>query len=507
MTKTETLGRARVGDAQAIRVVFVVTGAAVWPSLRSVWEACSRDARFMARVLLAANRYDDRQSREFHQARAALIAADVPFSYAHDGVLDDLRPDVAFLPSPYTDMLPAYLREDALDARGTRVAYVPYGIEIGGGAFNMRYQFNLPLHNKAWRVFARSNSHRRMFARYCENGAAHVAVTGAPRLDEIARLDECDASALEARIKGRTAILWTPHFSEGPAPAWSSFGRYCEHILEAFSARAETHALIVRPHPLLFSNLRNTGYWTADQAAAFRERLAQAENVILDESGAYHPAFKAADGLMADAGSFLLEFFATGKPLLYLSPEDGIGLNDDAHLTEYIHVCDDSDDITRFVDAVGRGDDPTGEQRRAAIDQFFHRPRVGGVGQAIADHVADAVMSGDDIRAGVTVKDELHARARAYWAACASTYLSPPDHYDRQEQAFREILARHGPWRSAADVGCGDGRYTLLLAGSAAKVTACDINRPLLQKGFNAAAKLGIKNIVWQPRPWTRSST
>lgn len=503
MTNADTLRHGSRRDGEAIRVIFVVTSASIWPSQQSVWEACRRDPRFIVRVLLVANRYNDRQSREFHQARAALVAADVPFTYAYKGVLDDIKPDVAFLPSPYTDMLPTHLQEDELDSRGVRIAYIPYGIEIGGGAFNMRYQFNLPLQNRAWRVFARSISHRRMFARYCESGDGHVAVVGSPRLDSLARLDECDATALEARIKGRKAILWTPHFSEGltpagPTPAWSSFGRYCEHILDVFSRRTDTHVLILRPHPLLFSTLRNNGYWTAEQAADFSRRIAEAENVVLDESGAYLPAFKAADGLMADAGSFLLEFFATGKPLLYLSPKDGIGLNDDARLTDYIYVCNDSEDITGFVDAVGRGDDPMGERRRASISEFFHLPEKGTVGQAVVDHVAEAVLSGDDIRTRVIPRGELYAKARAYWTASTNTYLAPPEYYDRQEEVFREILARYGPWPSAVDVGCGDGRYTLLLAERAANVTACDISKPLLQKGFNRAAELGIKNIVWR---------
>jgi len=496
MTKADTLRQGR-REGEAIRVIFVVTAASIWPSQQSVWEACRDDPRFIVRVLLVANRYNDRQSKEFHQARAMLVEADIPFTYAYKGVLDDFKPDVVFLPSPYTDMLPTHLHEDALEAHGARIAYLPYGIEIGGGAFNTRYQFNLPLHNRAWRVFARSISHRRMFARYCESGAGHVAVVGSPRLDRLAHLDACDATALEARIKGRKAILWTPHFSEGQTPAWSSFSRYCEHILDVFSRRTDTHVLILRPHPLLFPTLRRISYWTDEQAADFSRRIAEAENVILDESGAYLPAFKAADALMGDAGSFLLEFFATGKPLLYLSPKDGVGLNDDARLTDYIYVCNDSEDITAFVDAVGRGDDPMGERRRASVSEFFHVPEKGTVGQAVADHVAEAILSGDDIRTRAAPRDELHAKARAYWAANTNTYLAPPEYYDRQEEVFREILDRYGPWPSAADVGCGDGRYTLLLAGRATNVTACDISRPLLQKGFNKAAEQGIKNIVW----------
>ena len=498
MKKADTRGDSRRGGTDAVRVAFIVMSATTWPSLQSVWAACNRDPRFDVRVILAPNTYLDRQSKEFNQARAFLIRDDIPFTYGYEGILDDFRPEVVFVPSAYIDMLPYYLGAGALEAVGARIAYVPYGLEIGGGGFNMQYQFNLDLHNRAWRIFARSVSHRRMFARYCESGSGHVRVVGSPRLDQISRLNACDASELEAWIGRRKAILWTPHFSEGPSAAWSTFGRYRDHILEIFAKRAKTHVLIFRPHPLLFSHLRTTGYWTTEEEAAFRQRIAAAENVVLDESGSYLPAFKAAHALMADAGSFLLEFFATGKPLLYLSPEGGIGLNDDANLADYLYVCRGSADIARFVEAVGKGRDPMATQRRAGLSQFFHIPEKGTVGEAIADHVAQAILSGDSFRPRIVAKDELYAKARAYWAESTTTYLAPPEYYDRQEAVFREILGRHGPWASAADIGCGDGRFTRVLAGKADQVTACDISENLIAQAQAKAAEAGVDNIDWR---------
>lgn len=495
-----TRGDGRFGGPRdgVVRVVFLVVSATVWPSLESVWQACSRDPRFIARVILTPNRFPDRQSQEFHQARAMLAREDIPFSYAYEGVLDDFKPDVVFVPSPYDEMLPPFLGLDALEAAGARIAYVPYGLEIGGGGFNMQYQFNLPVQQRAWRIFARSASHRRMFARYCESGTGHVVVTGPPRLDRLARLDECDASHLEARIGGRTALLWTPHFKDGPSALWSSFGRFRDHILETFAARAKTHALIFRPHPLLFSTLRADRYWTPAEEEAFRQRLAGIDNVILDESGSYLPAFKAADGLMGDAGSFLLEFFATGKPLLYLSPEDGVGLNDDAHLLDQLYVCGDAEDIPRFVDQVAAGEDPMAERRRQALPEFLHRPDSGTVGEAIAEHLAEAVLAGDDIRVRRFPKDALHGKAREYWSGATDTYLATPDYYDRQEEALREVVARHGPWKTAVDVGCGDGRYTLVIAEKAERVTACDISPKLIEQARQQAHAKGATNVDWR---------
>lgn len=481
-----------------VRVLFIVTTDSIWPSLASVWEACCADPRFLVRVVLAPNRYIDRQSKQFHGARAFLVDRDVPFTYDYDGILDDIRPDVVFVPLPYMDMLPPSLSEEALTACGARIAYVPYGLEMGGGGFNMQYQFNLPLHRTAWRIFARSASHRRMFGRYCSSGSGHVVVTGSPRLDQLARLDTVDASRLETGIKGRKAILWTPHFSTGKDPAWSSFDRLRDRVMELFSTLEESHVLILRPHPLLFPTLRGNGYWSVVDEARFRRRIDKAENIILDETSDYLPAFKTADAIMADAGSFLLEFFATGKPVLYTYPEGGMGLNDDAQLTEHLYVCRENEDLDRFVEAVGRGEDPMGEQRRTAIPAFLHRPASGTVGEAIADHVAAAVVAGDDSRATPPSSDERHTRARAYWTASSNTYLAPPAYYEKQEEVFRALLTKYGPWASAVDIGCGDGRFTRVLAEHARQVTACDVGPDLIAQAQAAAAEQRVTNVDWR---------
>ncbi len=497
MTTAEQGSSVRAGSGQ-IRVAFVMTAPTIWPSVRSVWEACVADPRFSPRLILAPSVFPDRQTRDFTQARAFLIDQGLPFTYGHSGILNDLKPDVAFVPLPYMEMMPPGLQLADFERNGVRIAYVPYGLEMGGGAFNMQYQFNLPLHNHAWRIFARSESHRRMFGRYCASGSGHVAVTGAPRLDRLARLDDIDAGEFEAQIGGRTAILWAPHFSEGGEAAWSSFGPYRDQVLDLFEALPQSHVLLFRPHPLLFANLRKNGYWTPEQEKAFRDRIVSAGNIILDERADYLPAFKAANAIMADAGSFLLEFFATGKPVLYMAPEGGYGLNDDGDLVDHLYVCRGPGDLTAFVKAMGRGEDPMEDARRAARPAYLHIPEEGTIGQAIADHVADAVLARDDARVSQGGEDPIQVEARAFWMGANTPNIRSKAYYDTKELIFRALVEAHGPYATAADIGCGDGRFTRVLAEHAGKVTACDMNALFIEEARAQAVAHGVANIDWR---------
>ncbi len=70
-----------------------------------------------------------------------------------------------------------------------------------------------------------------------------------------------------------------------------------------------------------------------------------------------------------------------------------------------------------------------------------------------------------------------------YWTTAQTTYLAAADYYDKQETALREILHEVGQVDRIGDVGCGDGRYTLVALDFAkCAVDGYDINSILISK-------------------------
>jgi hypothetical protein len=314
----------------------------------------------------------DKIVRDMAETAACLEKDGVSFVEADDYNPQEARPHVIFIPNPYEETRPKHLRTIFLRDLGIRPAYIPYGLETGGGEWNINAQFNATIQNEAWRVFARSERHKSMFGKYCGSGNSHVVVTGHPKFDsrhgpgKQARQNE-----LFEKAAGRRVVLWTPHFTAGGNPEWSTFDQYGSFIMSEIGCRPELF-LIVRPHPLFFSNLSQKGAWTSANEDAFRQTITNSANMTLDESPDYYASFSASDALMADVGSFLLEYLPTGKPLLYLHVLNGIGLNDDgSDLVKHLYRADSHKDIATFLDMITHNEDPRKSIREKIIPDFL----------------------------------------------------------------------------------------------------------------------------------------
>ncbi len=478
--RAEQLG----GPERPIRLAFLFQSASIWPSWKSLWDACSSDPRFIVTMVLTPFRYTDRELALLEEAKRTLIERRIPFYTAQAFSVEAFSPDVVFVQMPYADSLPPHLQLDSITAAGAKIAYIPYGLEIGGGGLNLRYQFDLPIHRNAWRIFARSERHRAMFAKYCRSGSGHVIVTGHPKFDSVAMLAPAVVKIKRKELAGeRRIVMWSPHFSVQQPPAWSTFSIYSDDILYGIERLKNIH-LLIRPHPLFFATMRNSGGWNEQDEDDFRRRVAKMENCSLDESEDYLVSFAISDALMADAGSFILEFFATGKPLLYLKHPDGYGLNDDGDIEAFIYSASTAGQITEFLDMVSDGIDPKADIRRAAMPEFV--PFLDGkCGERIRDHIYLSIAGGDTGSAEALVRNDNHEGALQYWRNSDHTYLAPPDYYDRQEAALRSFLERLRP-KSALDVGCGDGRFTRVIAEYAGRVSGIDVSPALLERAKEA---------------------
>lgn len=382
------------GD-EPIRIAFIVQHPSVWPSWRSVWQAANSDKRFSVMVVVSRFIHPYASEAEtFEDMRKLLTEEGVPHCLESECGLESFSPHVVFIQNPYETTRPAQFSLTQLTQAGSLIAYIPYGLEIGGGSWNLNAQFNMPLHNAAWRVFARSGRHRAMFAKYCRKGNSHVVITGHPKFDaQKSAAAPRVPSSLTEKIAGRKVVLWTPHFTVGTGLKWSTFNIYGFHILEEILRRQELF-LLLRPHPLFFKTMLEQNVWDEEGERIFREMVEGAGNIALDESADYSMAFSVADALMADAGSFLLEFLPTLKPILYLHCVDGEGLNDDGELIRYLYAAFDKEDISGFLDRVAMGQDPKRQQRIAVLPEFLYGLNdESSAGERICEHLYRALSN------------------------------------------------------------------------------------------------------------------
>lgn len=480
---------------EAIRIVFLAQHASSWACWRSIWQSALRHPQVVAKVVLTPFIHHlSSEAAAYDALRQEMLREGIPFHPLAYFDLEAFAPHVVLVQNPYDETRPESVRMRALVAMGARVAYVPYGLEMGGGAWNYKAQFDTDVQRGAWRVYSRSERHRKMFGKHCASGNGHVVVTGHPKFDgDDAPEPSAVARGWLQKASGRKVVLWTPHFSVIGPPAWSTYNTYGDFILDAFEGRSDLF-LLVRPHPMLFAAIRQDLPDGPIRESALRERITAMPNAALDEMPSHADAFGVSHALMADVGSFLLEYLPQDKPMLYLELQGGIGMNEDGELVDALHVARSGQDIAAFLGMVALGRDPCAVQRQAATQQFLYR-----LDKKAGDRICEDIVQGvrrADPSANIPKRrpPELDQQSLRYWQAAQTTFLAPDHYYETKERALIRTLGALGHVGTAIDVGCGTGRYTRVLARFATEVQGYDVSAGLVAQAREAATD-GTSNV------------
>ncbi len=187
----------------------------------------------------------------------------------------------------------------------------------------------MPLQQFAWAVMARSEEHRALFAEHClARATQHVIATGHPKFDLFGDLDAVRPDpAMIAFARGRPLVLWTPHFDvrlNGTrfGNGYSTFHYWRKFMMTEFVRRQDL-AFVFRPHPCFFSSLEHRGIMSRAELDAFEGECVQAGNILIDRAPGYQGALAAADALVSDLSSLMIEYGISGKPVCYLHNPNG----------------------------------------------------------------------------------------------------------------------------------------------------------------------------------------
>ena len=470
-----------------IKVDFLFQWAPGWSNYASVLAALEQDDNFICRLVLLPFHHSGIVDHENAQARAFLDAHGISWIWheEYDYIAD--KPDMVFIQNPYDFTRPERFSCRTLKAQHIKYAYIPYGLDVGEGETNLTFQYNMECHNFAQWIFVRSAQHKRFYKQYCHAGNKHVYVTGHPKFDRVNQW-------INPTKEERKVLLWTPHFQEGDAKGWSTFNLYCDTML--YIAMTYPVTLIVRPHPLFIGRLRACGGAAVEKFSRLIEYAKVSDNISLDFDPSYDDSFSRADALLADAGSFLLEYLPTQKPILYLTHESCLGLNKSAGFVhQSYYVAQSEVDIDNFVNMLLAGQDPKKSKRLAALRENFFIPPVGAaqeIRQVLLNHFAtkiakntrlfgdrdvkinqDAVLSFFESRA--TQKENSHPLTM-------TMYQSPElaTQRDAHEKGLISPKLQLSSNANVLDIGCGNGRWYEALQAEGVLYTGIDFSPALI---------------------------
>ncbi|CAH0534705.1 hypothetical protein VST7929_02655 [Vibrio stylophorae] len=358
--------------SKKISVIYVFQQVSLWNSFKSVYEVMLADDCFDVKLLVSPF-YHDEDIVDNVAATSFLDTNNIPYNKFCEKELDIIySADVVFYQTPYDSTLPKNIYPSLVARSGARIAYIPYGLDSGGGNDNLRWQYDLDCHNLATWIFVRSELHKSCYNKYCSKGNDHVYVTGHPKFDQLDCRGVTRENILNRDIK---TVLWTPHFSIEDG-GWSTFHIFYEKIIEL--AEEFCFKLVIRPHPLFYTRINMMGGKVKDKFDFVLNKIKQLDNVTLSEpDDSYVELFHESDLLLADAGSFLLEYLPLGKPIIYLNNLLGPGLNDSVNFLDSLYVVSDGVELESCVTNLLNGNDSKLEIRFKRIHEELYLPTNG----------------------------------------------------------------------------------------------------------------------------------
>lgn len=491
-------------DREKIRILFIASYPIIWAQYGArLYEGFASHPQFSPLVLFAPAFFMGCRPNNLGFAdslRELLISGGTPFVPGRSYDLRRHRPHVVMIPQPYPSQLPQNFDLETLAAVGARPAYLPYGVSLMSSTLARDTEVHQPLIIGAWRVFLRSKMQQDYFGRYCPSGNAHTVVTGHPKYDAYADPPPPRRDILDKAAGRRIVLLNLGHvISSGPNVRQYSMCDLLGPAIMENVAKRDDLLVVLRLHALAGSVLMKSLGPGVDSFSQWKNEIQACPYLFLDESSDMMPTFMTADALISDISSLLLEFMPTGKPILYLVPPNPAPLLKSlASFEAGLYKAHNWSEVDAFLNMLIEGEDPLRSQRLLDNEYYMHK-MDGQAVRRIVEAVLDGMMGGDDFAPALPMAHNPEDPAEEYWSAARSATENDPAFHHWKGETIGSILDEHGPFHWVLDLGCGDGRYTELLARNALGAEGWDRNEAFLKEAARRAANNGLTNIIYKP--------
>ena len=180
-------------------------------------------------------------------------------------------------------------------------------------------------------------------------------------------------------------VLWLPRWT---APTdhnrQSHFLDYYYHLVEYATLNKNVN-IIIRPHPLMFSNFIEKGVMSEQEVKSIFQTVESMDNVEFDNEKDYIISLKRADILISDYSSLLADAFVADKPTIYCDTPQGF--NDDGLIIySALYHANNWTQLNKQLELLIQGRDDLAERRKELINKIVP-DSDGNIGKNILDYI------------------------------------------------------------------------------------------------------------------------
>ena len=176
----------------------------------------------------------------------------------------------------------------------------------------------------------------------------------------------------KVRSEDRFTFLWIPRWStDNLNNHGTSFLEYYDRLIDYFDSN-DNMELVIRPHPFMFEQFIAKGVLSKEKVKSIIEEVDTRDNVRFDYAMDYLCSFQESDALIADYSSLIVEYFLTGKPILFC--ENNCDWNTEPlikEISEVIYYTVTWDELKGGMDDVFGGKDNAMERRVEIIQRYY----------------------------------------------------------------------------------------------------------------------------------------
>lgn len=361
-------------NGEKIRVLFLNSSSAKW-KCQSLYDVMKSGTVFEPMIGLTfcddeldlsdetlSRRISDDMAFFEHKGCACIMACDVKSRTVR--APSEFEADIVFMAVPWGVLKPQTVFDIS---RYALPCYMPYGldyVELKGKLLRFNWVRLADFHLLLWRYFSWSKAGAECWRapHFNFERAGDGVGLGHTSLDALLKCVDCTDDGV---------VIYAPHFSfvwndMRPIDLLSTFDWSGKPILAYAKAHPEIKWAF-KPHPLLRRRMVQNGFMTEDEARQYYEDWGRIAETCYD--GGYSDLFARSRAMITDCCSFLMEYAATGKPLIRLVPkETNVLFTAPAQKIIFSHyACHDLDEMNAALKLVVEDrQDPRREERQAA---------------------------------------------------------------------------------------------------------------------------------------------
>lgn len=381
-----------LSERKPLKIAFIAHEFWLWPSFQSIWESCPKDAEKTIVV--------DIHESESQLSDEELMPYVEPYRQAgysvrtvndYDPALE--QPDIVFYMKPHCGFRGCsekfYIND--MEKVTPFTVFVSCCLDVQGGELLQEYFYGEPFFYHVWRIIGYSRYYRdKMIERgYCN--AENVVLIGHPKFDvsfTLGNQKNYVHKSWQKKIDHRKVVLWNSHFTIEPGLGVGTFLRWYKTIFGYFSNHDDI-VLLWRPHPTFWQRIEELPDLEKNSIKSLIDQERNQPNVIVDDSGDYRYAFCMSDALISDAATFLVEYAALARPILYTVKPDGERVCNDDYLLG-VCIAEREEDIVSFLNNFRSGNISSSEiQKNKQMFEKIFGECDGNVGIRIINYVLE----------------------------------------------------------------------------------------------------------------------